>query len=195
MTDRERVAQDISSEISYQLGMLQDEFGALFDVYPHNFNRIMLELGRILVDKGYTRQHKPNELELVAEKQVEEDLRKFRRASPISNENYQIGRSPEPSQKSVEAIANFIAHALRNWCDGSPESYKILVRSILSLVPEPVLTRISDTEIMAILRCAFTVSIPQGAFDAITNAVEAQLAHDWQTVAQAQEVKGEAQSV
>jgi len=50
---QEKIAVDISGEISFKLGLLIGEFGELFDNYPDNFNRIMLELGRMMADKGY----------------------------------------------------------------------------------------------------------------------------------------------
>ena len=45
--------KQITSDISFQLGLLQGKHGMLFDQYPSNFNKIISELGKALVKAGY----------------------------------------------------------------------------------------------------------------------------------------------
>ena len=47
--------QDLTSYISFNLGLLQGEVGGLFENYPENFNLIMNKLGSKLREEGFVR--------------------------------------------------------------------------------------------------------------------------------------------
>ena len=70
----------------------------------------------------------------------------------------------------------------------TPNGLKIGLKEVKESSPDNG-RLLTDLEIMSILRCAFTVSIPVGAFDAITNAIRTQLTKDMEWEAKTASIK------
>ena len=66
----EKIAQDISSEVSYQLGLQIGEHGDIYFNYPDNFNKIMLYVGMAMAKKGYRLPPAEEELPLLGDEQL-----------------------------------------------------------------------------------------------------------------------------
>ncbi len=97
----------------------------------------------------------------------------------------QLFPKPEPKPNEQELVENLKAIFL----DGRTDLVGTVLKEAGYTKPLPVHSAssgqvdgeirerllLTPKEVMAILRCAFTFSIPKGSFDAITNAVQAQL--------------------